>query len=156
MANLLLESSAFTKFFQPEEGSEKVISLVDDPNNCAFVSWLTLVEFPSALMRRVRMGEITEADFKRVRRNLYAHLRLGRFRIVLWSIGQVEDAILLLLLLLRYGNRFPLRALDALPLAVALDMKAQGILDFFVCADETLCEVAEKEGISVINPLKAP
>lgn len=153
MANLLLESSAFAKYFQPEEGSDKFISLVDDPNNCAFVSWLTLVEFHSALMRRVRTGEITEADFKRVRRNLYAHLRLGRFRIVLWSIGQVENAILLLL---RYGNRFPLRALDALQLAVALDMKAQGILDFFVCADETLCEVAEKEGISVINPLKAP
>jgi hypothetical protein len=28
------------------------------------------------------------------------------------------------------------------------------LLDFFVCADETLCQVAEKEGITVVNPAK--
>jgi len=48
----------------------------------------------------------------------------------------------------------PLRTLDALQLAVALDLKAQGLLDFFVCADEILCQVAEKEGITVVNPVK--
>jgi hypothetical protein len=103
MANLLLESSAFTKYFQPEAGSDRVISLVDDPSNQTFVSWLT------------------------------------------W------DAISLLL---RHGQNLPLRTLDALQLAVALDLKAQGLLDFFVCADETLCQVAEKEGITVVNPAK--
>lgn len=103
MANLLLESSAFTKYFQPKAGSDRVISLVDDPSNQTFVSWLT------------------------------------------W------DAISLLL---RHGQNLPLRTLDALQLAVALDLKAQGLLDFFVCADETLCQVAEKEGITVVNPAK--
>jgi len=151
MANLLLESSTFTKYFQPEAGSDRVISLVDDPPNQTFVSWLTLVEVHSALVKRVRMGELTAKEFESVRRNLYAHLRLGRFRVVFWSPRQLWDAISLLL---RHGQNLPLRTLDALQLAVALDLKAQGLLDFFVCADETLCQVAEKEGITVVNPAK--
>jgi len=42
--------------------------------------------------------------------------------------------------------------LDALQLSVALDLRHRGMLDYFVCADKDLCEVAKSEGLAVINP----
>lgn len=44
------------------------------------------------------------------------------------------------------------RALDAVQLAVSLDLNRQGRLTHFVCADNRLCIVAKDEGLSVINP----
>jgi hypothetical protein len=45
-----------------------------------------------------------------------------------------------------------LRSLDALHLAVALDIREREGLDFFVCADKDLCTVAEAEQLRVLNP----
>jgi hypothetical protein len=55
-------------------------------------------------------------------------------------------------LLVRKGSVFPLRTLDALQLSVALSLKSQQQLDYFLCADPRLCEAAQQEGLSVINP----
>jgi hypothetical protein len=52
----------------------------------------------------------------------------------------------------RYAFDWCLRALDALQLAVALELRSQKTVDHFVAADQTLCEVAEREGFTVINP----
>ncbi|MEO8051448.1 MAG: hypothetical protein ABI833_13605 [Acidobacteriota bacterium] len=56
------------------------------------------------------------------------------------------------LLVERYAFDFRLRALDALQLAVALELRNQKLVDHFVAADKILCEVAALEGFSVINP----
>jgi len=48
-----------------------------------------------------------------------------------------------------------LRALDALQLAVAVELRHRSLADFFVAADKVLCEVAGLEGFSVINPEQA-
>ncbi len=45
-----------------------------------------------------------------------------------------------------------LRTLDALHLSVALDLRRRGMLDQFVCADESLCSVAIDEGLLTFNP----
>jgi hypothetical protein len=42
--------------------------------------------------------------------------------------------------------------LDALQLAVALELRNQKLVDHFVAADTILCVVAGHEGFSVINP----
>ncbi len=58
----------------------------------------------------------------------------------------------------RYEFDFRLRALDALQLAVALELRNQKLVDHFDAADKNLCEVATQEGFSgfsgfsVINP----
>lgn len=52
----------------------------------------------------------------------------------------------------RYAFASRLRALDALQLAVALELRKQDLVDHFVAADAILCEVAGLEGFSVINP----
>ena len=41
----------------------------------------------------------------------------------------------------RYGFRYRLRTLDALQLAVALDLRTQELLDVFVVADQTLGDI---------------
>ena len=51
-----------------------------------------------------------------------------------------------------YGPNHRLRTLDALQLAVALDLKKRGLASTFVCADKTLCQVAELAGLAVLNP----
>lgn len=45
-----------------------------------------------------------------------------------------------------------LRSLDALQLTVALDVRQQHGLDYFVAGDGNLCEVTKAEHLSVINP----
>jgi hypothetical protein len=45
-----------------------------------------------------------------------------------------------------------LRTLDALQLAVALDLRDQDLLTQFICADQRLCAIAAVEGLSVVNP----
>jgi hypothetical protein len=55
-------------------------------------------------------------------------------------------------LLVRKGSVYPLRTLDALQLSAALWLKNQQQLDYFLCADPRLCEAAQQEGVSVINP----
>jgi hypothetical protein len=44
------------------------------------------------------------------------------------------------------------RALDALQLSVALELRGRGLLDHLVCADTGFIAVAHAEGLSVIDP----
>ncbi len=46
------------------------------------------------------------------------------------------------------------RTLDALQLAVALDLSRRGMTEYFVCADTRLCETAEEEGLVIVNPVQ--
>ena len=55
-------------------------------------------------------------------------------------------------LIARYGFEHRLRSLDALQLAVALDLRGQAIGQTMVAADKTLCDVAVLQGLSVLNP----
>ena len=52
----------------------------------------------------------------------------------------------------QHGNTFRLRTLDALQLAVALDVHRRESLDAVVAADNALCQVGAAEGLPVINP----
>lgn len=48
-----------------------------------------------------------------------------------------------------------MRTLDAIQLAVALDLHSHGLRDVFVVADKILAEVAILEGLSIQNPEEA-
>lgn len=52
----------------------------------------------------------------------------------------------------RYAFDLRLRALDALQLAVALELRNRKLIDHFVAADAIPCEVAALERLPVINP----
>jgi predicted nucleic acid-binding protein len=59
-------------------------------------------------------------------------------------------------LIVRYGDRNGLRTLDALHLAVALEVQLRAGVDAFVAADKIFCEVATLEGFVVLNPEQQP
>jgi predicted nucleic acid-binding protein len=54
--------------------------------------------------------------------------------------------------MVRHGNRRGLRTLDALQLAVALDVQSRAGLDAFVVADAAFAEIADAQGVPVTNP----
>ena len=55
-------------------------------------------------------------------------------------------------LLNQQGNIFRLRTLDALQLAVALDVHRRESLDAVVAADNVVCQVGAAEGLPITNP----
>jgi hypothetical protein len=52
----------------------------------------------------------------------------------------------------RHGYSRRLRTLDALQLAIALDLKNLDLVDFFVAADKALLDTAIAAGFPSINP----
>jgi len=51
----------------------------------------------------------------------------------------------------RHGNIFRLRALNALQMAVALDVRRCESLDAVVAADDVVCQVGAVEGLPITN-----
>jgi predicted nucleic acid-binding protein len=149
VARYLVDTSALVKYYHPEVGSPRVITITDDPGNLLFISRVGLVEIHSALARKVRTGELQVPAFQQAPRRFYADLRSCKFRLIRSSPIHERQAIRLLV---QKGLTLPLRTLDALQLSAALWLKDQQQLDHFLCADTTLCEVARQEGLSVMNP----
>ena len=54
----------------------------------------------------------------------------------------------------RYAFDLRLWTPDGLQLAVALELHRKNQVDYFVAADNTLCEVAALEGFAVLSPEK--
>ena len=52
----------------------------------------------------------------------------------------------------KHALKRSLRTLDAIQLAVAINLHEYLQIDYFVCADKNLCSIAELEGLSIINP----
>ena len=117
--------------------------------NILFISRIGLVEIHSALARKVRTGELQAPALQQALRRFYADLRGRKFCLIRPVSTHERQAFRLLV---RKGPLLPLRTLDALQLSAALWLKSQQQLDHFLCADPKLCEAAEQEGLSVINP----
>jgi len=54
--------------------------------------------------------------------------------------------------LVKYSTKRALRTLDALQLAIAIDLKKQKNLDTFVSSDDKLTKVVKLEKIVFLNP----
>ena len=150
MANYFLDTSALVKRYHSEAGTASVDALFSDATAGRVISRLGLVEVASALALKVRTGEISLAEFTLARRRLLGDVaeRVLMVSRVLAVHFQSADE-----LLVRYAPTKRMRTLDALQLAVALDLWNNKRADSFVCADGTLCEIAGLEGLSCINPL---
>jgi len=94
-------------------------------------------------------AKVAEADFQLLRlqfANDIARRLLRVTRITDWHYQKAEQ------LIRRHGLTRRLRTLDALQLSVALDLRQRGLLDYFVCADKSLCTVANEAGLPIIDP----
>jgi len=150
MASYFLDSSALVKYYHAEAGSAAVMRLVQEPNARHFISRLITVEIVSAFAIKTRTRDLDESDFLPLLRRFLRDVARRQFQVLRVTNAHYETAVDLIE---KYVQR-PLRTLDALHLSVALDLRRRGLLDQFVCADESLCSVAIDEGLVTLNPTK--
>ena len=148
MANAFLDTSALVKYYHPEDGTPEVTRIVEDSGFLYYISRLSLVETVSAFAVKFRTGQIGEQELNDLRRRFYYDIGQGRFRIMPLTTLRYQEATQLI----ERHVRSRLHTLDALQLTVALALSQRGMIDHFVCADQTLCEIAMAEGLAVINP----
>jgi predicted nucleic acid-binding protein len=151
---LYVDSSAITKRYSAELGSAWVGRQTDGRSgNGVVLSVVARVEVVSALARKAREGHIDVADRDRAVRAFRTHCG-RRYRFV----ALADDVIRLAAELV---SRNPLRDYDSVQLASALSLnrvlvEAGRSPLTFVCADQDLCAIAQREGLHVENPEHHP
>lgn len=134
---IFFDTSALTKRYVEEEGSEQVRALCAQADALG-VSILVLPELISTLCRLVREGRLTAEDY----RSLKTAAQVDLSDADLCDVSQeiFEQAI-------RCLETHPLRTLDAIHVGSALIYQP----DLFVSADRRQTEAAGREGISVLD-----
>jgi uncharacterized protein len=139
MSQYFLDTSGLVKHYHPEVGTAEVDRLWSDPGAKLFLSRLSVVESVSVFAKKVRSGIISATDFGLLRRRFFADVRKRRPAIVRLLVRHFQEADQLLQ---QHGLRHNLNTLDALQLAVAVDLRRRGMLDELVTADRVLLAVA--------------
>ena len=149
MGRYFLDSSALAKLYQLEAGSDRVEALFRQSQRGMIISRLTAVEMHSVFAGRVRMGTLSPADAAALRNHFLNDVVAGLLTVVAITDYHYAEAERLLK---QYGNIFRLRTLDALQLAVALEVHRRESLDAVVAADNVVCQVAAAEGLPGMKP----
>jgi predicted nucleic acid-binding protein len=140
---LYCDASALAKLFLPEAGSDALNRMLDGRSDVILAD-LAITEVASALARRVREGALPPAQAQRAHRKILATAAEGGFRRVDLLATTHRDAERLL-----FAHReAPLRAADALHLALALGAGAGTVLTF----DRTLARAAVEAGLAAWPP----
>jgi predicted nucleic acid-binding protein len=147
--NYCFDSSAPIKLYHPELGSERVAAMFGSADRRIVISRLAGVELHSALALKTRTGHLDKGKSALLRIRFLNDVASGAIDLVAVSESHYLAAERLII---RYGDRKGLRTLDALQLAVALDVQHRVGLGTLVAADKACCEVAALEGLAVFNP----
>ena len=143
------DTSALAKHYQIEPGTPVVDELLVTSGCRNLISRLALVEFHSTLAKKVRNAELTTGDFQRLARRFEDDVTAKRVEVVSVLVSHFRAAEQLVR---RLGLTKNLRTLDALQLAVALNLNEQESPITFISADQALCAIAAGEGLKVVNP----
>lgn len=143
------DTSAAIKRYHLELGTTVVDRIFAEPDSSHFLSRLAGVEMESAVAKNVRMQILSPADFQRFRVKFQTDIVSGTFQILRLLTRHLKRAEQLLR---QHAFSKSLRTLDAIQLAVALDLHQNSGLDYFVCSDTNLCSIAEAEGLAILNP----
>lgn len=148
-----LDTSALAKHYHAELGSAEVDRLWSDPSRSLFVSRLSVLEMLSVLAGKVRAGVVGVADVEALRRRFAADVSIARrlvvARVATHHYQEAES------LLRRHAMAHRLRTLDALQLAIAVDLHRRKLIGRIVAADRDLLRVAGIEGLEVLDPERA-
>ena len=141
---IYLDSSALVKRYTKEVGTDFVKSILAT-DGLITTSKLTYPEILSALMRKVRSGEIEKKTFNGIVDKFdkdWDHILVLDFHNDLLPI--VKTLI----------EKHPLKAADAIHLSSALWLKLSSKVDVtFVASDSNLLKAAGAEKLQVMNPL---
>ena len=150
MPNYFLDTSALAKRYHKESGSEYLDRILEQQGSQSLISHLSIVELESVLAIKRRTGEIDQQALEIARRRFRADL--ARQRLIVAPPVHESHFHSARKLLVQYGVAEGLRTLDALQLAIALDLRELGHVGVLVAADQRLCRVASLAGCSAVNP----
>lgn len=135
-----LDTSALAKWYLNEPFSEQFEAFIQEQATAA-ISRLTVVEFRCLLARRRRVGDITKAIESRVYAAFEKDVGAGFLQ-----VHPVADEHLIAALgLITRLARYPLRALDALHLAIAQGIHCRRL----ATADKTMAAAGKAAGLGV-------
>jgi len=137
---LYCDASALVKLYVPEADSDQLNRTVRGRGDL-LVSDLSITEIVSSLARRRRQGALTASITARLHRTILSHAEKGLYRRVELLPATHRDAERLLLSV----ESVPLRAADALHLALAVSGDAASLLTF----DRRLADAARSIGLTV-------
>ena len=139
------DTSALTKALVEESGTDTIRALLESiERHAAYVSAVQQVELRSAIVMRLSRRELTDERADQAFQAIDALLLM--MRVVPVSEAILSDASETI-------RDTRLRALDAIQLATALDIRR--VTDSpltFVAADRRLLEAAQASGLSILNP----
>jgi predicted nucleic acid-binding protein len=138
--SIYIDTSALTKRYVSEATSARFDAFVDDSEAVLHVTPLTVTEFHSMLMRRLRMGDLDEPYLEQARQQFSADLQSQ-----LWIWSPLPAAAFGLASTLIQDLGVPLSTLDALHLATARLFECTG----FATADLRLARAASQCGLAV-------
>jgi predicted nucleic acid-binding protein len=141
---IYLDSSALVKRYVEEQGTDFVKSVLAG-NGLITTSKLTYPEILSALMRKVRTGEIERKTFNGIVDVFdkdWDHVLVLDFH---------KDLLQIVRILI---EKHPLKAADAIHLSSALWLRHSSKADVtFIASDSNLLKAARAEKLQVMNPL---
>ncbi len=137
---LYCDASALVKLYVPEKESDELNQIVEGRRDL-LVSDLSITEIVSSLSRRRREGAITAPIVARLHRAVLGHLEAGVYRRVELIPATHREAERLLLSV----EALPLRAADALHLALAISGDAASLLTY----DRRLADAGRSIGLNV-------
>ena len=149
MAQYFFDTSAFVKYDHTEPGTPTVSAIFAERGSKRRISSLGLLETQAAFGMKVRASVLDKASAGLQRARLMLDIAAGDVEV--YGVGE-DHFVAAERLIGRHSFMRRLRTLDALQLAVALDLHNQGLLDSFVVADLPLAEAGALEGLRVINP----
>lgn len=150
MPGAFLDTSALAKHYHLEIGTPVVDQLWNDSSRELYVSRLSALEMSSVFAGKVRAGAIAIADFDALRRRFTADLtKTKRLHCVRLLVRHYRDAERLLH---QQGAVRRLRTLDALQLAVAIELHQMNVINLFVSADRDLLATVKALGVPVLDP----
>ena len=150
MSSYYVDTSALIKRYLTEVGSTWIENITDlASGNIIVICDLTAVEVFSTLARRRREATIAPADVLVLQTQFLADFGQEYLSIVLENVVLSRARDLL--------NRYPLRSLDAIQLASAIEASIiLGEPMTFVSADKNLLSAALGEGFHADNPYNHP
>lgn len=134
---VFLDTSAFAKRYIAEQGSDKVLALCRQAESLV-VSVICVPELISTLSRLVREKKLTRAAYRKLKGEAIADLEDA-------DICQITPEILASVVSLL--EEHPLRAMDALHLACALNCQP----DAFLSTDRRQLSAARKAGLKIVD-----
>jgi hypothetical protein len=147
------DTSAVVKLYVPETGSTWMIQECRQPDVLIVIGDITTVEVPAAFARAVREGRLSTVQCQQALATFDADC-MHTFLIETITPAVFIQARELI-------ERHPLRAYDAVQLALALKlypsvMSLSGVSFTFISADGTLNQAASAEGLVIDNPNRHP